>query len=1092
MTIFSSIPAEARVASNELAFAIRDAYPVTDGHTLVIPYREIVTWWDTTPEERAAIFELVDDVRSALTESHCPDGFNVGFNAGRAAGQTVDHLHIHVIPRYDGDMPDPTGGVRHVIPSRGNYLTPVDSDFHPTRDGRFYRELSRLLRDDSHSRFDLVVAFVMASGVRLIEPHLIEALDRGVEIRILTTDYLLVSDPGALGNLLDISMVADRPGRLSTKVFCGGTTSFHPKAYIFSNDRVGTALVGSSNLSASGLRGGVEWNLRSESIEPLLVEFDSLWNDDRSIDLDQEWLRDYAERKAAVPTLMNDGGRPILRDAEGEEADERVEPSVIQTEALAALESTRHDGFAAGLVVMATGLGKTWLAAFDSSRPSFRRTLFVAHREEILEQARKVFRRVRPTARPSMFVGGERDATGDVVFASVQSLSLHLDEFDPADFDHIIVDEFHHAAATTYRRVIAHFTPRFLLGLTATPNRSDNADLLALCSDNLVYDCDLLRGIELGLLSPFRYRAIKDIADYAEIPWRNGRFDIEELTQRLETRARAEQVFDEWMALGGSDRRAIAFCCSISHAEFMAEFFRSKGVEAVAVHSGPRSAPRTTALDGLRDGSIPIVFPVDLFSEGIDVPEVDLVLMLRPTESPIVFLQQLGRGLRIRSGKSHLDALDLVGNHRSFLAKARMLAALSGRTATTDRRAVELLRNALDDLPEGCSIAIETEAVELLESMLGTERRVDLYEQIIRDWMAEHEGIRPTAMEMSLLLNKPLETRDSEGWFGFLESIGVLDSDEREARQTIGEFLVEVEKGSYNKSYKLVTLKKLLEIGGLDSPASVRELARLCRWEILSDPRLAADLRDASSTFNDRWSPTDEEWFTYWLRNPLAAWTNDRANGRRWFDLESDVFRFAVTVPKEERATAEAMVHEVVEYRLHRYLQQRRAVDLGDRRHPLDAAGVELNATFRVDSVRNSRATIAIESAGGGGRNTDYVAGVDLVLTRLRELGVVIVDCLVESTKVRNLPIPDRRINCPEFPFPISLTEIDDVSAIRKAFLREMVKVGRDRGAKKGGNPRKAMALVVSDLAGDWPNARLADHLAGIDTKIRTGSESVS
>ena len=190
---------------------------------------------------------------------------------------------------------------------------------------------------------------------------------------------------------------------------------------------------------------------------------------------------------------------------------------------MSALVATRLDGHRAGLVVMATGLGKTWLAAFDSTRPEFRRVLFVAHREEILRQARDVYRRIRPGGRLTMFTGDERDPDGDVVFAQravapPQPRPISIDEFD-----YIVVDEFHHAAAATYRRVIAHFQPRCFLGLTATPERADNADLLALCGDNVIYDCGLAEGIKRELLSPFRYRAIPDVADYEHIPWRNGR-----------------------------------------------------------------------------------------------------------------------------------------------------------------------------------------------------------------------------------------------------------------------------------------------------------------------------------------------------------------------------------------------------------------------------------------------------------------------------------------------------------------------------------------------------------------------------------------
>ncbi|MBU6330635.1 MAG: DEAD/DEAH box helicase family protein, partial [Acidobacteria bacterium] len=652
MSIFSSIPAESKIASNDLAFAIRDKYPVSDGHSLVIPNREISTWWEATPEERQALFELVDVIRAQLLESHSPEGFNVGFNAGDVAGQTIDHLHIHVIPRYRGDMPDPRGGVRHVIPERGNYLAPrvpeVRAGLHSTQDDRFYRELSRLLQDHSFDHFNLIISFVMYSGVQEIASHIDEALLRGVRIRLLTTDYLLVTHPTALAHLLDRGRI-QRPGggSIEIRVFSGGSTSFHPKAYIFTtaDPAAGVALLGSSNLSSSGLRHGIEWNLRSEQVGELNTEFERHWRDPRSILLTENWLAIYRARFEARPKIADVAGVPVLEAGDGATDHEPgpASPNEVQREALAALEATRIEGHRAGLVVMATGLGKTWLAGFDSTRPSYSRVLFVAHREEILQQSLDVYRRIRPDGSLTVYAGGERDRSGDVVFASVQLLNLHLDEFDPEEFDYIVVDEFHHAAAPTYRRVIGHFRPKFLLGLTATPDRADAADLLSLCGDNLVFDRDLRYGITVGLLSPFRYRAIRDVADYAEIPWRNGRFDTEELSARLETQQRAQQVLDEWRGLDGADRRTLAFCCSIRHADYMAAFFTRAGVSAAAVHSGESSVSRIDAVDALRAGELAVIFTVDLFNEGLDVPDIDIVMMLRPTESGIVFLQQLGR-----------------------------------------------------------------------------------------------------------------------------------------------------------------------------------------------------------------------------------------------------------------------------------------------------------------------------------------------------------------------------------------------------------------------------------------------------------------
>ena len=278
----------------------------------------------------------------------------------------------------------------------------------------------------------------------------------------------------------------------------------------------------------------------------------------------------------------------------------------------------------------------------------------------------QVFRRIRPTARIGRLAGEQRETSADLVFASVPTLGRipHLSRFRPDDFDYIIIDEFHHAAAGTYRRVIDYFQPKFLLGLTATPDRTDGADLLTLCQENLVFEANIRDGIEGGQLCPFHYFGVADDIDYNNIPWRNAQFDITELTAAIATEARARNSLEQLRKHGG--RRCIAFCCSQRHADFMAEFFIREGLRAAAVHSGPNSAPRATSLEKLRDGELDVVFAVDMFNEGVDVPSIDTVLMLRPTKFTIIWLQQLGRGLRISDDKERLIVIDYIGNHRAF------------------------------------------------------------------------------------------------------------------------------------------------------------------------------------------------------------------------------------------------------------------------------------------------------------------------------------------------------------------------------------------------------------------------------------------
>lgn len=630
---FFDIPRSEWIASNRSAFAVWDAYPVNPGHALVVSLRQITDWWQATPEERADLIALVDEVRSQIAERHKPDGFNVGFNAGIAAGQTIDHLHIHVIPRYLGDVADPRGGIRNVIPAHGNYLAnppaiPDERGLTFTTpvlvDGQvrlLLPELVQRLRNIEYDHVDMVVSFIKMSGLNLLSGPLQDALERGAQVRILTTDYLGLTELAALTRLHDL--IDDHPDQLSVRLFHDREVSFHPKAYLFysTRGRADAAFVGSSNLSGSGLAGGIEWNLLVGAIDELKERFLVLWLDHRSLSLTDEMIAAYQPAPPYVPEVVEVIDFP----------QEPARPRPIQEEALRALARTRAYGFRAGMVTMATGLGKTWLAAFDAARPEVNRVLFVAHREEILKQSRDVFRRVIPDASMGLYYGDEKQPDAAIVFASVQTLSRNLDRFASDAFDYIVVDEFHHAAAATYRKVLDHYIPNFLLGLTATPDRMDGADLLALCADNVVFECDLVEGIRRNELVPFHYWGVPDPVDFEPIPWRNGRFDPAALEAAVETQERAQSAFDEWQSRRGT--RTLVFCVSTHHSDFMSDFFRARRIRCASVHSGPTSAPRHESIDALRAGDLDVIFAVDLFNEGLDVPDIDTVLMLRPTES---------------------------------------------------------------------------------------------------------------------------------------------------------------------------------------------------------------------------------------------------------------------------------------------------------------------------------------------------------------------------------------------------------------------------------------------------------------------------
>jgi superfamily II DNA or RNA helicase/SAM-dependent methyltransferase len=485
---------------------------------------------------------------------------------------------------------------------------------------------------------DFAVAFIKVTGLRLLLPDLLSALNADgtrprppARFRVVTSDYLDVTDPEALRLL----MLLQAHGA-EVRVFEAAGSSFHMKAYLFAhfqNDPSGglqlkgTAFIGSSNISRQALKDGLEWNYRIDypadsGYLEARARFEELFTARQTVPLTDRWIDDYEARRVPPPRAIAPGTQ---------EVDPPPIPTSIQLDALAALSASRQDGYRRGLVVLATGLGKTWLAAFDAQQQGARRVLFVAHREEILEQAAETFLRIRPRARVGFYMGQTRDSEVDVLCASVQTLSraYHLERFPKQHFDYVVIDEFHHAAATTYRRLLNHFAPQFLLGLTATPDRSDQSDILSLCDDNLVYVCNLFAGIESGLLAPFHYYGIFDESvNYKELPWRNGRFDPGELSNKLATLARARHAHQQWLEKRLT--RTLAFCVSIRHAEFMAAYFSQAGISSAAVYAGSELS-RGDALERLADRRLEVLFSVDLFNEGVDLPSIDTVMLLRPT-----------------------------------------------------------------------------------------------------------------------------------------------------------------------------------------------------------------------------------------------------------------------------------------------------------------------------------------------------------------------------------------------------------------------------------------------------------------------------
>lgn len=779
--------------------------------------------------------------------------------------------------------------------------------------------LPKLLSDiNSASKIALTVSFIRYSGLRLLRDALIDALDRGVDMRILTGDYLNITEPVALRHLLLLQEAGADIRIFETR----GEQSFHMKAYIFSfcenyGKATGRAYVGSSNISSSALNHGLEWNLRVDREEnpsrfaEICQKFDQIYVHGNTQPLSNDWLETY-QKKVKNQRVI------VLPELEKEEPVLPPEPNAIQKAALEALKQTRDRGYQRGLVVMATGLGKTWLAAFDSVQSASKRVLFVAHREEILAQAEYTFVRIRPQDKVSRYKASTPYFNVDMLFASIQALGKtnQLNKFPVDYFDYIVVDEFHHASSPSYRQLLKHFRPRFLLGLTATPERTDQADILALCDENLVYHRNLFDGINCGLLSAFSYHGIADLeVDYQSIPWRNGKFDPEQLQNKLATKARARHTLQSWEKL--KQTRTLAFCISKKQADYMAQYFIDHGYRAVSVHS-ESIIRRNEALSKLERGIIDIIFSVDLFNEGVDLPSIDTLLMLRPTESKILFLQQLGRGLRIHTHKARLVVLDFIGNHISFFRKPEALFKIG--VSKKERTAfIKQLRSHTLPLPDGCFINYEIVAIDFMEKMIAAN--IDTQEQLYIS-LKEAKDRRPTLAEFYQADGDIRSIRKHyDHWLAFVDSAQDMSSDEKLCLTNFSSFFKEIETTNLTRSYKMVLLEAFIELDGFSKPIDTQTLAL---ESFLIIRRRRALIRDLPERFkaSDRLDGTElTAWHTYWLNNPVNAWIggNRKGDNQTFFTVKNNTFFFNANIAESAIEIFLRFAGELIDYRYMQY-----------------------------------------------------------------------------------------------------------------------------------------------------------------------------
>ncbi|MBL0711764.1 MAG: DEAD/DEAH box helicase family protein, partial [Colwellia sp.] len=526
----------------------------------------------------------------------------------------------------------------------------------------------------------------------------------------------------------------------------------------------------------------------------------------------------------------------------------------------------------------------------------------------------------------------------------------HLKTFSPSHFDYIIIDEFHHATAPSYKNLLSYFQPDFMLGLTATPERSDQADILSLCDNNLVFERNLVHGIDEKILVPFHYYGVFDeFVNYEEIPWRNGRFDPKSLDNALATKQRSRHIYQYWLEKKQS--RTLAFCVSTKHADYMAQAFIAKGINACAVYNGS-SVRRNEALTQLALGSINIVFSVDLFNEGTDLPAIDTILMLRPTKSKVLFLQQLGRGLRQSKStpKDKLVVIDFIGNHESFLNKP---ASLLGDNTTKVNPAIIIakIKKGLDkgaSLPDGCFINYAPELIELWQKLAKKYRHnADEDYQLLTNQL----GYRPTATEFFQSGYDLTKMRKQcTSWFNLVLSQHA-DIKLKNMLVHYGDFLLNaIETTQMSKSFKAILLEAFLTLDGFNTPPTTEKLAEQS-WYILDRQ---PDLKRQELPESKRLlSASSKAWHTYWLGNPIKAFSqssksqSSKVQHKMWFIVEQGVFKANFSINSADIKALHLLMQELVDLRLAQYLARQNKKQL-----------TKIKTTSTIKSSTVSEATI--------------------------------------------------------------------------------------------------------------------------------------
>ncbi|WP_206591931.1 DEAD/DEAH box helicase [Bacillus coahuilensis] len=577
--------------------------------------------------------------------------------------------------------------------------------------GNLLKELTTSLQECQQFYFS--VAFINFSGLQLLLDSFKDAELRGVKGKVLTSTYLNFTEVKALEKIKEFQ-------NIQLKVFVTDREiGFHTKVYIFEYEDYYKVIVGSSNITQSALKSNIEWNVEIVTkregtfIQDVLSEYQQLW--DSSNHADDDLISRYEDlllRIKQTPTFQSH----VL------EKGEYIVPNRMQRKAMDNLERLRYYGEKKALVISATGTGKTYMSAFDVKNYQPKRLLFIVHREEILKKARDTFKNLMTNRGISfgLFTGNHKEQHADYVFSTIQTLTQRLHEFEREAFDYIIVDEAHHATSPSYERVLNYFTPDFLLGMTATPERSDHQNVFELFDHNVAMEVRLHDALEDELIVPFHYFGITDIdgVDLRDVDVD----DVAEVTKRLKVNERVDFIIEkmEFYSQEGEKRKCLGFCASIEHGEFMEREFNRRGYHTVLLHGGHSQSYREQVVNRLEDDQdeLEIIFSVDIFNEGVDIPSVNSVLMLRPTNSPIVFIQQLGRGLRKHQDKTFLTVLDFIGNH----SKVYLIALALNGSRYYDKESLKVaIATGFQNIPGATHIQMDEIAKDRILAQIDQE-----------------------------------------------------------------------------------------------------------------------------------------------------------------------------------------------------------------------------------------------------------------------------------------------------------------------------------------------------------------------------------